>query len=120
MDIVNHILKMTRINEHLAEFTPKEYKKNYEYSLMEKEQKQINKRRTFKVVKMPSNNIVYLTTWTELNKYQQLNRIIHYTNKQKMDIEEKNTIIELYNNRKIKPNMVEYDDKNGSIIKLSY
>jgi hypothetical protein len=118
MDIVNHLIQMTTISEQMTEFKPREYKKNFEYSMMEKQQKQMNKRRNFTVTNaLPRSNIVFQQEWTNLNKFQQLNRIILYANRT-MNNDEKQLVVNLYKSRKIKPDMVSYDDKAGAIITI--
>lgn len=119
MDMVKHLLHMTSIDENKAtEFKPREYKKNFEYSQMERQQKLMNRRRKYTVVKaLPKSNIVFQREWSELNKYQKLNRIILYANKN-MNADEKQNTVDLFNNRKIKPDMVKYDDKAGVIISI--
>lgn len=118
MDMVKHLIQMTTIDEQKPEFKPREYKKNFEYSMMERQQKQMDKRRKFTVTKaLPKSNIVFQREWSELNKFQQLNRIILYANKEKSN-DEKQLLVSLHKSRKIKPDMVKYDDKAGAIISI--
>lgn len=119
MDIVQHLIEMTTTNNKTPEFKPREYKKNYEFAMMERQQRQMNRRKPYKIIRTePETNIIFQQSWDKLNKYQQLNRIILYANKN-MNPDEKQNIIKLFENRKIKVHMVDYDIKLGSISSIN-
>lgn len=117
MDIVQHLKSVTQPKNTTQELRPRaEYKKNYEYSQMQRSMYRSNKK--FTVVKKGNTDILFMREWTELNKYQKLNRIILFANKTGLPQADKDTLIKQFETRKIKDNMVKYDSKSGTVISI--